>query len=460
MGAQPTPSAGPLPSHPNAAFIHQLSSSDAFDVSNYDPLQAHAFHLSAAAGYAPPIAETTIAQPSAAAVNQPRQPQLYYFSTQQPGVQGTNATTNAVQLDGRHQSFGATAGPLTPGAPAVQGPISTQAQQFYTTAPQIQPNTSGHTAALNVGPAQNATISPQANFSGKRPLDMEQSMPSSKRQQVAFQVAPSMVKQEAAPLNVPSSTGSLDEEIDPMNREPPPNFETMSAEEKRRYERNVREQQRSFKISQQIKELRIVLVQSNIPFKPNKFSILLSVVDYIKQLQGRAIMLDAEHRKLIDTMRQTSEMVNSGQNPSEDDSRDNSAASIGNDADVLFVQGVDYKAVFQQCSGALGVAALDGRILACNDEFATVSGFTREELLRQSVFNLMQNHEDVFRAMGEMLSSSDSIAQPTANKDDQPTPMYWSGVVNQKNQNLYMNISLTRSKDGLPKFFNCALTAT
>lgn len=74
---------------------------------------------------------------------------------------------------------------------------------------------------------------------------------------------------------------------------PPPQPKTeaelarMTPSERRRYDRNWREQQRSYRISQQIKELRDVLADSNVPYKPNKFSILISVTEYIKQLQSR-----------------------------------------------------------------------------------------------------------------------------------------------------------------------------
>ena len=242
----------------------------------------------------------------------------------------------------------------------------------------------------------------------------------------------------------------LGDDTDPIHRKLPANYASMSAEDKRRYDRNIREQQRSFKISQQIKELRNVLAESNIAFKPNKFSILLNVVEYIKQLQSRAIMLDAEHRKLISTIKSTNEMVEAGHNPEEEaaaaaaaTAKDKHGQSVGNDADMLFVQGLDYRGVFDQCSAALSVAALDGRILACNNEFATVSGFTRQQLLQQSVFNLMQNHQEVFKAMGDMLSSTDhqaTAANASGNGGsgnvNAPAPMYWSGVVNQKDQNV------------------------
>ena len=221
--------------------------------------------------------------------------------------------------------------------------------------------------------------------------------------------------------------------------------------EKRRSERNLREQQRSHKISQQIKELRTVLSESNIPFKPNKFSILLSVVEYIKQLQVRSIFLDAEHRKLIDTIRQTANLVNSGRNPAADvvEDRESDApkpesARVGNDAEMLFVQGLDYKSIFAQCSAALGVAALDGRFIACNAEFEIVSGYTREELARHSLFNLLTNKdmEEVFMVMGQMLKGTDEASDVVKGDSgsgggeghSSAPKTFWSGVVSQKHR--------------------------
>lgn len=191
-------------------------------------------------------------------------------------------------------------------------------------------------------------------------------------------------------------------------------LDRMTPAERRRYERNLREQQRSYRISQQIKELRDVLSESNVPFKPNKYSILLSVVDYIKQLQTRAIMLDSEHNKLISTIRQTNEMVSSGNAPTNaatDASETYNAASTSeSETDILFVKGLDYRSIFEQCPAALGIAALDGRILECNTEFQTLLGFPRDELLKQSLFNLVQNHQDIFRAMAQMLKNAEEPA--------------------------------------------------
>ena len=252
---------------------------------------------------------------------------------------------------------------------------------------------------------------------------------------------------------------------------------------RRRHERNLREQQRSQKLTEQIKELREVLAESKFPFKPNKFSILLSVAEYIKQLQARAVLLDQEHRRLVDTLRITKEMVNEGRVPSEEDIGEESvgcapfsssgttatvvedamasSAEVGNDADMLFVQGIDYKSLFAQCSTPLGVASLDGRFVACNAEFEIVSGFAREELARQSLFNLLtsKDMQQVCEVMGCVLGRT-CVDNASAAGSDCSQQTFWSGSVLSKQSvcDLIMNISLVRTTEGIPKFFNCALS--
>mmetsp|Transcript_11414 Transcript_11414/g.16123 ORF Transcript_11414/g.16123 Transcript_11414/m.16123 type:complete len:345 (+) Transcript_11414:646-1680(+) len=301
-------------------------------------------------------------------------------------------------------------------------------------------------------------------------------------------------KSALIPINVESCSTELNDDA-----EPPPDdidvtteeYAKMTPEARRRLKRNLREQHRSYKISQQIKELRNVLTESSIPFKPNKYSILQSVVEYIKQLQVRAIFLDNEHSKLIQTIRQTTEMVNAPSNSHDLNSSEtnwglhnNSSyktekdyVDVGNDLDLLFVQGLDYKEIFGQTSAALGVAALDGRFLACNPEFELISGYSAKELTSTSLFNLLsaQDVEEVFKVMGEMLKekNENQNIQTKADgntKDDDPdlemhnyefkTKTYWSGkFMHQKSNKLSINITLTRSSDGMPIFFNCALTS-
>ena len=223
-------------------------------------------------------------------------------------------------------------------------------------------------------------------------------------------------------------------------------LEKMSPAERRRYERNLREQQRSFRISQQIQQLRDVLSESKVPFKPNKYSILVSVADYIKQLQTRAIMLDSEHKKLFTTIQETNEMVASGQIPDPNTATqqgggpgDTNKAFDGNQngttttndqdsGDKAFVQGLDYQAVFDQTPTANGVASIDGRILACNKELESILDCPREQIERQSLFTLVQNHQEIFEAMAELLKRADALSNGSL-KADPVQLLYWSGRV-------------------------------
>jgi PAS domain-containing protein len=271
---------------------------------------------------------------------------------------------------------------------------------------------------------------------GKQDTAVNKQQPRKKKRELEPSVVSSTTSTESSG-QCGSKEAHPDQECASM--EPQVDLSRMTASERRRYERNLREQQRSYKISQQVKELREVLAESNVPFKPNKYSILLSVVEYIKQLQARAIMLDAEHQKLITTIRQTNELVNSGNAPSSADETyatnltgNTSSSDPGSDSEMIFVQGINYKSVFEQCPAALGIAALDGRILECNFEFQLLLGFARDELMKQSLFNLVQNHQDIFRAMAEMLKSAED--EPLAFDRDTPSSSalkncVWSGPV-------------------------------
>jgi PAS domain-containing protein len=232
-------------------------------------------------------------------------------------------------------------------------------------------------------------------------------------------------------------------------------LERMTPAERRRYERNLREQQRSYRISQQIKQLRDVLEESKIPFKPNKFSILVSVVEYIKQSQTRAIMLDAEHQKLIDTIRQTTEMVNSGQVPStvesSNDSSDatNSEGTDNSDLTLPAAKDLDFEVVFQDCPCGMAVCSLDGRVLGCNTSFESSLGVKKDDLVQQSMFVYIRNHQDIFEAMADLLKRSSAEVVGKASH-----LLFWCGhVMSLQNRKSALTITLSSSSDGNPKYF-------
>jgi PAS domain-containing protein len=497
-----------------------------YDISSFDPLQAHALQLTASAGLSagmlqqqqqqqqqqasqnnnvinnegnnrniimvPPPSGTPgttttnmtgiqqhhqLGQPG---MNQQQQQQYVFIQPQHQQLQQQLQHQHQQQLslpaNGTSSSINnhnpTTTILLPAGSPAVNSGIPQAAlaaslvaggfpQQFQF--PTLLPQQYIDLAAAAV--ASGTGISPppnqgQSSFSHLQQQQQQQQQPQFHQQQATAPMAPPQGNkrgmQETAPLasnkkvreSAPSvissstNTTALKGPRAPAPPPPPPSswaddpgppqeaseeaLAKMTPAERRRYERNLREQQRSYRISQQIKELRDVLTESNVPFKPNKYSILLSVVDYIKQLQSRAIMLDSEHQKLITTIRQTNDMVNSGNAPTSTDESDtvnaSSTSESGSESELVFVKGIDYRSVFEQCPAALGIAALDGRILECNTEFQTLLGFSRrDDLMKQSLFNLVRNHQDIFRAMAQMLKTAEE-PQKTEPLESAPEP--------------------------------------
>jgi len=205
---------------------------------------------------------------------------------------------------------------------------------------------------------------------------------------------------------------------------------------RRRNDRNLREQRRSQKITHQIDQLREVLAAASVRFKPDKYSTLVSVVDYVKQLQRRSTMLDMEHKKLLDTITRTNEMVNepylgnpgasassitgsirSGNNGGigTDTAKPDSALSgcvmgnenasgvaggggggdIYNDDELIFVRNMDYKCIFDRCGMPLAVASIDGRLMDCNHEFVELTGYQREELLPNEQYQKQKRQQEL-----------------------------------------------------------------
>jgi hypothetical protein len=77
----------------------------------------------------------------------------------------------------------------------------------------------------------------------------------------------------------------------------------VSEDERIRHDRNSREQQRSQQITTQIEELRRLLQSANVDVeKADKYSTLVTVGEYIKQLHDDAAELEAEHGRLVDTI--------------------------------------------------------------------------------------------------------------------------------------------------------------
>lgn len=429
------------------------SSSELYDVSSFDPLQANAQQLTASAG----MTNALSAQQNkhVALQHQLQQPTAYnplqsipQHPTSQAAAQHPymllNPGANPLQLQPIASAVGAG---VNPNAVVSQAPIMA-GQGFYLPGSTIPLPTNFPAQVLPGSSQQLNGLMPQPflqfNPLGKRENRDEAQLESRKKHR-GFQ--PSVVSVTTSGSNGTSNAQSNTSPLADTTGGDLHNVDVtnMTPAERRRHERNLREQQRSSKISQQVKELRDLLSDSNVPFKPNKYSILLNVVEYIKQLQGRAIMLDAEHKKLITTIRRTNEIVQSGNTPSSAEETDatnltgNSSSDPGSENEMVFVQGLNYKSVFQQSPAALGVAALDGILLDCNGEFELLLGLPRENLLNHNLFNLVQNHEEMYRAMSKMLGPTDQAPLGLGRNSPSSaaaTPTFWTGPVVSKHDNM------------------------
>ena len=100
------------------------------------------------------------------------------------------------------------------------------------------------------------------------------------------------------------------------------------------------------------------------------------MADYIKQLQSHAVLLDSKHKKLIITIQNAIEMLNSGSVPhvtsdgGEINNNNNSSTNNGvssdavDDDEILLVLGLDYQRLFCSNCGCAGweVACVQYRI--------------------------------------------------------------------------------------------------
>mmetsp|Transcript_6408 Transcript_6408/g.12820 ORF Transcript_6408/g.12820 Transcript_6408/m.12820 type:complete len:509 (-) Transcript_6408:343-1869(-) len=294
--------------------------------------------------------------------------------------------------------------------------------------------------------------------------------------------------------------------------------EDESERQRRRQDRNQREQQRSQQISNQIVELRSLLSDAGMECKADKYSTLASLVDYVRELQQKSSVLDSQHKDLLETIRQTTEVMSSQymsvQANQDTTAKDDDAAVIGGvapkDDDEVYIQGIDYAAIFRSSPFALATTSIDGRFLDCSEGFQKLTRFSREELLpgekkktqpsvaddsssltsdmslgnmsgsedpreltakNLSLFNVLFQGDMglVYHAMYDILqqpmnhmddstsgeSSGDEPDEPIRERSD-----HWSNDVRlsrDKEAHVKLYLNLVRTMQERPRFFNCTL---
>lgn len=194
-----------------------------------------------------------------------------------------------------------------------------------------------------------------------------------------------------------------------------PVSEDESDAQRRRRDRNLREQERSQRIATQIADLKDILSQSNVAFKPDKYSTLVSVHNYILSLQERVKSLDKEHKGLLSTIAGAGEIVNRGvvgvgssakdqvtanqvgsssihpvENSSSREATEGNYGMGEDDRVGEYDIGLDYKSFFHKCTVALCVTSIDGRLIECNNEFVHFCGISKEVLEASGLRSLKQ----------------------------------------------------------------------
>ncbi|KAA0166390.1 hypothetical protein FNF28_03159 [Cafeteria roenbergensis] len=77
--------------------------------------------------------------------------------------------------------------------------------------------------------------------------------------------------------------------------------------------------------------------------------------------------------------------------------------------------GIDYVQVFQQSGVAQAIAGMDGSFVDCNRRFSELSGFTRDEVQRRSIFNMTpaEDLQHTFEIVSELMGpTSSSMGKP------------------------------------------------
>lgn len=193
----------------------------------------------------------------------------------------------------------------------------------------------------------------------------------------------------------------------------------------RRLERNAREQKRSKKIANQIEMLRQLLRNAGKPVKGNKASILSETADFIQELR--------EVRKYLQ------ETALSGK----------SAADMTSTHSLQLVTDESYRLAFQKSGVPMAIATMDGCLVDGNDEFLGATSYTREELLKLTIFNLTaaSDLQETFGRVSQMLRSTED------------SPLFRIRAVMKHNEERgYLAISLVRDDQRRPiYFFICSL---
>jgi len=252
----------------------------------------------------------------------------------------------------------------------------------------------------------------------------------------------------------------------------------------RREERNMREKERSLKITQQIHELRNLLsVGGVIVPKGTKSTILAECANYIRLLQQHQVQSEMDKAQLVQEVQRigngaigdkaayairhaasqngVSSLTNLPDGPvqSSVDPQQQQADPAAMPSDILADS--EYRYVFNSCSVGMAIATMGGSFIDCNLAFTQLSSYTKDELKAMTIFNVTSRDDlqGAFDMMSQLITPPTGGLDADGNNIDEPkaqSPVILRSAIRHRSD-LGLSVSLIRGEDGVARYFNVTL---
>lgn len=249
----------------------------------------------------------------------------------------------------------------------------------------------------------------------------------------------------------------------------------------RREERNLREKERSLKITQQIHELRNLLSLGGVIVpKGTKSTILSEAANYIRLLQQQSYRAEMDKAQLVQEVQRigngaigekaayairhaaaqngVSSMANLPDGPVQS-AEPQQAASTGEMSDTLGDR--EYRCVFNSCSVGMAIATMGGSFIDCNLAFTELSSYSKQELKAMTIFNITSREDlqGAFDMMSHLITPSTGGLDADGNVEDSSklqSPVILRSAIRHRSD-LGLSVSLIRGEDGVARYFNVTL---
>jgi len=251
----------------------------------------------------------------------------------------------------------------------------------------------------------------------------------------------------------------------------------------RREERNMREKERSLKITQQIQELRDLLSLGGVIVpKGTKSTILTEAANYIRLLQQHQYRSEIDKAQLVQEVQRigngaigekaayairhaaTQNGVSGIANlPEGSVASAEPLQSAGRTSDPLSdsLDDREYRCVFNSCSVGMAIATMGGSFIDCNLAFTELSSYTKLELKAMTIFNITSREDlqGAFDMMSQLITPPTGGFDADGNSTEEPkleSPVVLRSAIRHRTD-LGLSVSLIRGEDGVARYFNITL---